>query len=128
MPITPERLDSRIYVSRWQGDVTADDFKQAHQQGVEEARAHDEHDFYVLLLDMADDVTLPLNPKGALYVLETVKYDIEAVIIGVNTPPAMQAILPGLDAASPQVSRTETVDTMREGVSLARQIVRERES
>ena len=118
MPIETERLESGLYLNRWQGDITLDEIHASETQGAALMQQHGEEKV-VLVNDLTDIRKVPMDLKALRRVVEN-NPQVVALLV-VNAPSMMQMYGQAQAQTVPWI--IDFFDTMDEALSRGRDLL-----
>lgn len=118
MPIETERLDTGLYLNRWQGDITLAEIHTSEAQGAALMQQHGENKV-VLVNDLTDIGKVPLDLKALRRVVENNPQVIALLLV--NAPSMMQMFAQA--QAQTVTWIIDFFDTMDEAVNRGRDLL-----
>jgi|FLYN01.1.fsa_nt_gi hypothetical protein len=118
MPITVNRLESRIYHSKWADYVSVEDM-QASMQRRQELAASDNAESYVVIVEISQGVRIPFNLEALRQAIEGDPKVLAFIVVGVTLQ--ARILVESLMKISP--TKLEIADSLEDALKRARSLL-----
>ena len=121
MPIRMSRIESRIYLFRWIGQVMVEDAQESIAQAIQTIEEAGEVPF-IGIHDLKIG-KLPMDIRGFSQMINATKDDVAFSIL-VNSPPAASTIIKALQVFAPSLQNLRICNTMDEAIVAAQSVLK----